>query len=59
MATSSQKLAVVLAFVAGALSLAAAAIEYSRTGHVKVTLLGGGLLMIALGLGGLGRLRQP
>ena len=59
MANPSQKLAVILAFAASALSLAAAAIEYSRTGQLKITLIGGGLLMLALGVGGIGRLREP
>jgi hypothetical protein len=57
MATSSQKMAVVLAFVAAALSLSAAAIGYAQTGVVRVTPLGGGIFMLALGITGLIRLR--
>ena len=48
-----------MAFVAGVLSLAAAALQYSRTGQLKITLIGGGLLMLALGVGGVSRLREP
>jgi len=59
MANRSQKVAVLMAFVASALSLAAAALEYSRSGQVRITLIGGGLLMLALGVGGIGRLREP
>ena len=59
MATSSQKLAVMLAFVAALLSLLAVAIGYQRTGDIHVTALGGGLFMLALGIGGVRRLRDP
>ena len=58
MASSSQRAAVVLAFVAGALSLLAAAIDYSATGQVRLTPLAGGLFMIALGVTGLMRIRK-
>ncbi len=56
--TPSQKLAVVLAFVASALSLIAAALAFSRTGRIEATPLFGGLFMLALGIGGLAKLRQ-
>ena len=52
MPTPAQKLAVVLAFVAAGLSLAAAAIRIFRDGAVDVTLALGGLLMLVLGIGG-------
>ena len=56
--TSGQKLAVVLAFVAAALSFTALAIGYSRTGAIDSTPLFGGLFMLALGLAGYSRLRK-
>jgi hypothetical protein len=56
--TSGQKLAVALAFVVGALSLAAAASAYFRTGSVPVTPLLGGLFMAGLGIAGYQRLRR-
>jgi hypothetical protein len=52
-------MAVVLAFLAGALSLTAAAIGYSRTGQLNITPFAGGLFMIALGISGVMRLRKP
>jgi hypothetical protein len=52
MPTRAQTLAVALAFIAAALSLAAAAIGVFRDGAVDATLLFGGLLMLALGIGG-------
>jgi hypothetical protein len=57
--TSTQKLAVVLAFVAAALSLSAVAVAIVRTGTIQATPLFGGLLMLALGVAGYYRLRQP
>lgn len=57
MPTRSQKLAVVLAFVAAALSLTAAGIRFFRHGSVDVTPLFGGLFMLALGVGGYFRLK--
>jgi hypothetical protein len=54
--TPTQKLAVVLAFIAAALSLAAVAVGYSRTGEIRVTPLGGGVVMLALGISGYRRL---
>jgi len=58
MATSTQKLAVVLAFVAAALSFAAVAVGYSRTGKIRVTPLGGGAVMLALGVSGYKRIME-
>ena len=49
----SQKFAIGLAFVAAILSLAAAALGYYRTGEVDMTPLAGGLFMLAMGVGGL------
>ncbi len=59
MATSTQKLAVFLAFLAAALSFAAVAVTYSRTGSIHVTPLGGGAVMLALGVSGYRRLNTP
>ena len=59
MATPTQKLAVFLAFVAAALSFAAVAVTYSRTGSIHVTPLGGGAVMLALGVSGYRRLNTP
>ena len=56
--TSGQQLAVALAFVVAALSLAAAASAYVRTGSVPATPLLGGLFMAALGIAGSQRLRR-
>jgi hypothetical protein len=55
-ATSTQKLAVILAFVAAALSFAAAAVVYAGQGGFRVTLIGGGAVMLALGIRGLKRI---
>ena len=57
MPTRSQKLAVALAFVAAALSLAAVVVRAAREGALDPTMLVGGLLMLALGIGGCIRLR--
>ena len=57
--TSAQKLAVMLAFVAAALSFSVLVYSFVRTGAIQATPLFGGLLMLALGLGGYSRLRQP
>jgi hypothetical protein len=57
-ATTTQKLAVALAFVAAALSLAAVAITAARSGRIDATPLFGGLFMLALGIAGVVRLRQ-
>lgn len=56
--TLTQKLAVVLAFVAAALSCAAAILRYTRDGEVAVTPILGTLVMVALGVSGYRRLRQ-
>jgi hypothetical protein len=52
MPTRSQKAAVALAFAAAAVSLAAVATGLARDGSVDLTLLFGGLLMLALAIGG-------
>jgi len=52
MATSTQKLAVVLAFVAAALSFTAVAIGYFNNGDIRVTPLGGGMVMLAFAVTG-------
>jgi hypothetical protein len=57
--TPAQKLAVLLAFVASALSFAVLAFSFVRTGAIQATPLFGGLLMLALGVTGYARLRQP
>jgi hypothetical protein len=54
----TQKFAVLLAFVAAALSLLAAALTAVRTGRIEATPLFGGLFMLALGLGGLSTIRR-
>lgn len=57
--TSTQKLAVVLAFIAAALSFAAVAVGYVQTGTIRITPLGGGALMLALGISGYKRILAP
>jgi hypothetical protein len=57
-ATHTQKLAVWLAFVAAALSLAAAALTFSRTGRLEATPLFGGLFMLALAIAGVVKLAR-
>jgi hypothetical protein len=57
-ATSTQKLAVWLAFIAAGLSFAAVALNASRTGRIDATPLFGGILMLALGIAGVARLRR-
>jgi len=57
MAKPSQKLAVFLAFLAAAASLAAFVVRYAKTGEIGVTPLFGGLLMLVLGISGMMRLR--
>jgi len=60
MATSTtQKLAVLLAFVTAVLSFAAVAVAYARTGEIPVTPLGGGAFMLALAIGGYKRITAP
>ena len=58
MPTRSQKLTVALAFLAAALSLTAATIRYASTGGIEATPLLGGLVMLALGIGGYRRLKR-
>jgi hypothetical protein len=58
MPTRTQKLTVVLAFVAAALSLTAAAIGFFADGEINATPVLGGLFMLALGIGGYRRLKQ-
>jgi len=52
-----QKLTIVLAFVAAALSLAAVAVRLVRDGAIDATPLLGGLLMLAFGISGYRRLK--
>ncbi len=59
MPTSTQKLAVFLAFVAAALSLAAVVVGYLQTGTIRLTPLGGSLLMLMLGISGYKRITAP
>jgi hypothetical protein len=59
MPTRSQKVSVLLAFAAAAVSLLAVGVRYARQGDILVTPLGGGLLMLALGISGYLRLRRP
>ena len=56
--TPAQKLAVLLAFVAAALSFAVLIVSAVRTGAIQATPLFGGVLMLALGLAGYSRIRQ-
>jgi hypothetical protein len=58
MPTRTQKLTVVLAFVAAALSLTAAVIRFFADGDIDATPLLGGLFMLVLGIGGYRRLKQ-
>jgi hypothetical protein len=57
-ATSTQKLAVWLAFIAAGLSFAAVALNGARTGRIDAMPLFGGILMLALGIAGVARLRR-
>ena len=59
MPTSTQKLVVILAFVAAALSLVAVAVGYLQTGTIRLMPLGGGLLMLVLGISGYKRITAP
>jgi hypothetical protein len=59
MATSTQKLAVFLAFLAAGLSFAAVAVSYYKTGSIPLTPLGGGAVMLVLAVSGYGRLKAP
>lgn len=55
--STPQRVAVILAFVAAALSFAAVFIGYRNTGSMPTTPLFGGLFMLALGINGYFRLR--
>jgi hypothetical protein len=57
--TSTQKLAVFLAFLTAALSFAAVAASYYRTGIIPVMPLAGGAVMLMLGVGGYQKLKTP
>jgi hypothetical protein len=59
MATSTQKLTVVLAFVAAALSFVAVVVGYVQSGTIRITPLGGGVVMLALGISGYKRITTP
>jgi hypothetical protein len=59
MPTRSQKLVIVLAFAAAALSFAAAGVRLFRDGAIEATPLFGGLFMLALGFAGYRRLKAP
>jgi hypothetical protein len=58
MPTASQRLAVTLAFVAAALSLGAAALQFFQNGSIRLTPILGGVLMLALGVGGYRKLKE-
>ena len=58
-ATTVQRVSVGLAFLAALLSFVAVAVEFSRSGRLAWTPLGGGMLMLALGISGLLQLRTP
>lgn len=58
-ATSTQKLAVLLAILAAGLSFTAVAVSYYRTGTIPVTPLGGGAVMLMLAVSGLQKLKTP
>ena len=57
--TQTQKLAVLLAFLAAALSFSVLAYSFMRTGAIQATPLFGGVLMLVLAVSGYARLRQP
>jgi hypothetical protein len=57
--TSTQRTAVWLAFLAAALSFAALAFTFWRTGRIEATPLFGGLVMLALAIGGYMKLKAP
>ena len=58
MPTSSQKLAVLMAFLAAALSLWATGLQFARTGSIGMTPLIGGLVMLGFGIGGYRKLKN-
>ena len=57
-ATSTQKLAVILAFAATALSLAAVVVVFVNRREIATTPLFGGLFMLFMSIAGLLRLRK-
>jgi hypothetical protein len=50
------RLTMILSFVAAALALAAALVEYARHGEVKVSLIAAGIFLVAFGLGAKSRM---
>jgi hypothetical protein len=54
----TQRLAVVLAFIAAAISFAAVVITYVDKGQIRATPLFGGIVMLVLALSGLSRLKE-
>ena len=56
--TSTQKLAVTLAFAAAALSLTAVIVVFVRRGEIATTPLFGGLFMLFMAIAGARRLRK-
>ena len=59
MATRAQKLSVMLAFIAAALSLGSAAVTYAGTGQLRLTPVAGGIVMLVLGISGYKRITAP
>ena len=55
---ATQRIAIMLAFIAAALSLGAVGVGLVRDGSVSMTPLLGGLLMLALGIGGYRKLKR-
>jgi hypothetical protein len=56
--SAAQKLTVLLAFTAAALSFSALTVIFLRTGTIQATPLIGGVLMFFLGLAGYSRIRR-
>ena len=56
--TSTQKLAVALAFLAAALSLMSVIVVFVKRGEIAVTPLFGGLFMLFMAIAGVARLRK-
>ena len=52
------RLTMILSFVAAALALAAALIEYTRRGEVNIGLVAAGIFLVAFGLGAKGRIAR-
>lgn len=53
------KLTMILSFVAAALALAAALIEYARQGELNVGLIAAGVFLLAFGFGAKSRIAPP